>query len=192
MNMLRSKRGLLFLFLVLHQANCCNGNAYVPLPSELVESQVESWVVKRGSSADLFTVNMKPTFACVYQWCRYRFNARYDSVGVNDSHCTCHCDKRGFSSFLPSVRKCINASMAASFAGNLARRSFSSTAREHRDIPAVTKSGTGTWDAGTWGRGDFGTQRCAGIRGRDKQIAPDFSAELVKYFFLRVKCKIIC
>ena len=40
---------------------------------------------------------------------------------------------------------------------------------------AITKSGTGTWDAGT--------RRRAGIRGRDKQIAPDFCAELVKYFF---------
>ena len=57
----------------------------------------------------------------------------------------------------------------------------------------------GRGDAGTWGRGDagtggcegFGTWRRAGIRGRDKQIAPDFCAELVKYFFLRVKCKII-
>ena len=36
-------------------------------------------------------------------------------------------------------------------------------------------------DAGTRGRGDFGTRRRAGIRGRDKQIAPDFCAELVKY-----------
>ena len=46
-------------------------------------------------------------------------------------------------------------------------------------------------DGGRWGRGDFGTRRRAGIRGGDKQIAPDFCAELVKYFFLRVKCKII-
>ena len=56
--------------------------------------------------------------------------------------------------------------------------------------------GRGTRDAGTWGRGtsgggdvgtrgreDFGTRRSAGIRGGDKQIAPDFCAELVKYFF---------
>ena len=67
--------------------------------------------------------------------------------------------------------------------------------------------GRGTWgrgDSGTWGRGDvgtwglgdvvredFGTRRRAGIGGRDKKITPDFCAELVKYFFLRVKCKII-
>ena len=79
---------------------------------------------------------------------------------------------------------------------------------------AVTKSGTGSWDVGrgmrgrgdvgrgdlgtrgrgdlgTRGRGDAGTRRRAWIGGRDKQIAPDFCAELVKYFFLRVKCKII-
>ena len=136
--MLRSKPGLLFLFLVLHLANCCNGNSYVPLPRELVESQLESWVVERRSSqhmhmaTDLFTLNMKPTFQCLHEWCQYRFNARYHSGGVNDGHCTCYCNKRGFSSFLPSVRKCINASMAASFAGNLARRSVSSTARVHR------------------------------------------------------------
>ena len=46
----------------------------------------------------------------------------------------------------------------------------------------------GRGDAGTQGRGDvvsedFGTRRRAGIRGRDKQITPDFCAELVKYFF---------
>ena len=135
MNMLRSKPGLLLLFLVLHLANCCNGNAYVHLPHELVESQVESWVVERRSSqhmhnmaTDWFTLNMKPTFKCVYQWCQFRFNAHYQSVDDNRTHCTCRCDKPGFSSFLPSVRKCINASMAASFAGNLVRRSFSNTA----------------------------------------------------------------
>ena len=71
----------------------------------------------------------------------------------------------------------------------------------------VGRGDVGTWDAGTWGRGDLGTRgrgdlgtrgrgdagtrRRAWIRGRDKQIAPDFCAELVKYFFLRVKCKII-
>ena len=66
----------------------------------------------------------------------------------------------------------------------------------------LARGGVGTWgrgDLGTWGLGDvetrgredFGTRRRAGIRGRDKQIAPDFCAELVKYFFLRVKCKII-
>ena len=50
-------------------------------------------------------------------------------------------------------------------------------------------SGTrGLGDAGTQGRGDvvredFGTRRRAGIRGRDKQITPDFCTELVKYFF---------
>ena len=46
----------------------------------------------------------------------------------------------------------------------------------------------GLGDAGTWGLGDvvredFGTRRRTGIRGRDKQITPDFCAELVKYFF---------
>ena len=41
----------------------------------------------------------------------------------------------------------------------------------------------GREDAGTWGREDFGTRRRAGLRRRDKQIAPDFCAELVKYFF---------
>ena len=59
--------------------------------------------------------------------------------------------------------------------------------------------GRGTWDVGRWRRRvagtrgceEFGTRSRAGIRGCDKQIAPDFCAELVKYFFLRVKCKII-
>ena len=50
-------------------------------------------------------------------------------------------------------------------------------------------SGTwGRWDVGMRGRGDvvredFGTRRRAGIRGRDKQITPDFCTELVKYVF---------
>ena len=66
---------------------------------------------------------------------------------------------------------------------------------------AVTKSGTGTWDSGTWdsgtrgrgdagtrglgevGREDVGTRRRVEIRGRDKQITPEFCAELVKYNF---------
>ena len=54
----------------------------------------------------------------------------------------------------------------------------------------------GRGDAGTRGRGDsgtqglgdvvreeFGTRRREGIRGHDKQITPDFCAELVKYYF---------
>ena len=54
----------------------------------------------------------------------------------------------------------------------------------------------GRGDAGTQGRGDagtrglgevgreyVGTRRRVGIRGRDKQITPDFCAELVKYNF---------
>ena len=38
-------------------------------------------------------------------------------------------------------------------------------------------------DAGTRGREDFGSRRRVGIRGRVKQIAPDFCAELVNTFF---------
>ena len=59
------------------------------------------------------------------------------------------------------------------------------------------KVGRGRWDAGTWGLGevvreDFGTRRRAGIRGHDKQITPDFCAELViKTLFLSDKYKII-
>ena len=53
------------------------------------------------------------------------------------------------------------------------------------DLGTWGRGDVGTWgrgDAGTWGREDFGTRRRTGIRGRDKQIAPDFCAELVKYF----------
>ena len=66
-------------------------------------------------------------------------------------------------------------------------------------MQASTKSGAwdlwtrergklGRWEVGKWGLGevvreDFGTRRRAGIRGSDKQITPDFCAELVKYFF---------
>ena len=60
------------------------------------------------------------------------------------------------------------------------------------DVGTRGRGDAGTWglgDAGTWGLGDvvredFETRRRAGIRGRDKQITPDFCAELVKYFFL--------
>ena len=66
--------------------------------------------------------------------------------------------------------------------------------RGRGDAGTRGRGNAGTWgrrDAGTWGRGDvgrrgredFGTPRRAGIRGRDKQIAPDVCAELVKYFF---------
>ena len=80
-----------------------------------------------------------------------------------------------------------------------------------QDLPAVTKSGTGTWDwdSGTWdaGRGtrdarretrdarlgDSGTRgrktQGSGIRGRDKQTTPEF----VKYNFRwsRERCNML-
>ena len=49
----------------------------------------------------------------------------------------------------------------------------------------------GTRGLGEVGREDVGTWRRVGIRGRDKQIKPDFCAELVKIQFLTVKCKLI-
>ena len=59
--------------------------------------------------------------------------------------------------------------------------------RGRGDVGTQGRGDVGTWgrrDAGTRGREDFGTRRRAGIRGRDKQIAPDVCAELVKYFFV--------
>ena len=56
-----------------------------------------------------------------------------------------------------------------------------------------TKGSTGTLST-QLGLGDVRASepwRRAGIRGRDKQVAPDFCTALVKYFFLRVKCKIV-
>ena len=47
----------------------------------------------------------------------------------------------------------------------------------------------GTRGLGEVGREDVGTRRRVGIRGRDKQITPDFCAELVKYNFLRSSVK---
>ena len=56
-----------------------------------------------------------------------------------------------------------------------------------QDLPAVTKSGTGTWDwdSGTRGRKTQGS----GIRGRDKQTTPEF----VKYNFRwsRERCNML-
>ena len=68
-----------------------------------------------------------------------------------------------------------------------------------QDLPAVTKSGTGTWDwdSGTWDAGretrDSGTRgrktQGSGIRGRDKQTTPEF----VKYNFRwsRERCNML-
>ena len=88
--------------------------------------------------------------------------------------------------------------------------------RGRGDVGTWGREDSGTWrrgDAGTRGRGDAGTQgrgyagtrglgevgredvgtrRRVGIRGRDKQITPDFCAEIGKIQFLTVyKCKII-
>ena len=68
-----------------------------------------------------------------------------------------------------------------------------------QDLPAVTKSGTGTWDwdSGTWDAGretrDSRTRgpktQGSGIRGRDKQTTPEF----VKYNFRwsRERCNML-
>ena len=112
--MLRLKpRLLLLLFLLL-----CDENLVGYALREFVESEVESWVVeRRSSSPDVFTFYMKPSYGCVFEWCRFKFNAVYLRVADDYSSCTCTC-KSGFPSFLPSMRRCINASVAASFAGN--------------------------------------------------------------------------
>ena len=57
-----------------------------------------------------------------------------------------------------------------------------------KELSAVTKSGTGTWDLRTRGCGDTGTWGCgrrAGTQGHDKQTTPEFYAEFVKYNFWR-------
>ena len=67
-------------------------------------------------------------------------------------------------------------------------------ARGLGEVGTLGHGDAGRWgleDAGTWGLGDvvredFGTRRRAGIRGRDKQITPDFCAELVKYFLYKL------
>lgn len=128
--MLRSKPELWFLFLVLHLGNWVfrNTSGFVP---DVVESEVESWVVERRSSPlyDVFTVNMKPAFQCYHEWCLLKFKAFPHAISMDGNRtCRCECTRNGgFASFLPSLGKCINARMAASFAGNLLRRSFSST-----------------------------------------------------------------
>ena len=120
--MLRSRPELLSLFLVVHLGNWFYGDAN---EHDFVESRVKSWKVERTSSPDFFTVNMKPTFRCLTEWCPSPFNAAYNfKVDGNYSYCGCICRKTGFTSFLPSMHRCINASMAASFAGNLVRRLF--------------------------------------------------------------------
>ncbi|XP_015762327.1 PREDICTED: uncharacterized protein LOC107341426 [Acropora digitifera] len=113
MNMLRSKTELLVLFLVVQLGNWSYG-----FVSDVVESQVKSWKVeRRSSSIDFFTVYMKPTFRCLFEWCQHRFNATYDSNAGNYSYCSCTCREHDFASFLPSMRSCINARMAKGFAG---------------------------------------------------------------------------
>ena len=125
MNMLRSKTELLFLFLVVALGNWFYGDAVVP---DVDESKIESWKVERrfSPSYDSFTVNMKPkpTFICYDQWCRKEFHASFLERDARHRSCSCKCNLAGYTSFLPSIRRCINASEAARFAGNLMRRSF--------------------------------------------------------------------
>ena len=52
-----------------------------------------------------------------------------------------------------------------------------------RDVGTPGRRDSGTWGLGDVVREDFGTRRSTGIRGRDKQITPDFCAELVNYLF---------
>ena len=128
MNMLRSKTELLFVFLVVHLGYWFYGDAMVP---DVDESQVESWKVDRrfSPSYDSFSVIMKPTFRCFFEWCRHKFYASYLSVEHSFRSCSCKCNRAGYTSFLPSIHRCINASEAARFAGNLMRRSFFSKTR---------------------------------------------------------------
>jgi len=116
MNMLRSKTELLFVFLVVHLEYWFYGDAIV---NDVDESQVESWKVERrfSPSYDRFSVNMKPDGICQHEWCRDKFRASF--LGVDGFRsCRCKCNGAGgYTSFLPSIHRCINASEAARFAG---------------------------------------------------------------------------
>lgn len=114
MNMLRSKTELLFLFLVVALGNWFYGDAVV---RDVDESEVESWKVERrfSPSYDRFSVNMKPPFPCQHEWCKVNFRASF--LGVDGFRsCRCKCNVAGYT-FLPSIRRCINASEADRFAG---------------------------------------------------------------------------
>lgn len=130
--MLLSKPELLFLFLVLHLGNWFFRNASGSV-RDVVQSEVKSWVVERRPPLenDGFTINMKPNFRCFHEWCVHKFKAHPQAIPMEGNRtCRCECSRNGrggFASFLPSMRRCISASMAASFAGNLVRRSFPST-----------------------------------------------------------------
>ena len=64
--------------------------------------------------------------------------------------------------------------------------------RGRGDVGTRGLKDAGTRGLGEVGREDVGTRRRVGIRGRDKQITPDFCAEIGKIQFLTVyKCKII-
>ena len=107
------------LFLLLFLLLCYEKNLVGCAVPEFFESEVERWVVeRRSSSPDSFTLYMKPSYSCVYEWCQFKFNAQFSAVVGNYIACTCTCINPGFPSFLPSMRRCINASVAASFAGN--------------------------------------------------------------------------
>ena len=102
-----------FLFLFFFLARLTNPST-VP---DVDESQVKSWVVERRSSnVDLFAVNMKSNHTCYHEWCRFKFFAVYRSISNNKRYCSCTC-QTAYPSFSPSMRRCIDASLAASFGG---------------------------------------------------------------------------
>ena len=110
--MMKSKQNILLLILLLVH----HTSPMVP------KKAVESFVVRRNSGRfDSFTVNMKSNHTCtdgkqqVWQWCS-SLGAHHAS-SENRSSCRCICRLDVFYTFLPSMQKCVNATVAANFGG---------------------------------------------------------------------------
>lgn len=95
--------------------------------SSIDESKVKSYIVTRRTkhgtipdNHDVFTVRMKDGHYCppagkVWTWCN-SLSASFHSSWLNSSSCSCTCSFPTLC-FLPSLRTCINATLADNFGG---------------------------------------------------------------------------
>lgn len=98
---------LLLFFFLFHKASPVR---------DVVLSEVESWIVeRRANDVDLFTMHMKTSRQCLYQWCEFKFSANYKAVVGNYVACICTCSQPALPTFIPSMQTCVNSTLAANF-----------------------------------------------------------------------------
>lgn len=94
-----------------------------PALSDIVESELKSFVVERRRR-DLFTLNMKSDHTCATNYgeltklCASVGGFR-DSFTSNPSSCSCLCWNISPFTFLPSIPRCADQTLAYNFGGEL-------------------------------------------------------------------------